>query len=274
MNIWNTENRTCNNISRIFLFLAGSPAFSMQPDFQVHRMHQLRLFRRRTHILTIGVRAILFGFHRSRHPHPVLKTPANALPAPVNASLLELKSQGLNDMISQHCDEQVRLDSPVQTMPDRTQPQLRLHASKSSFDLGQTPIVFYDPVIAPVGVGSAQHIAAGLIIGLLMLRTVGPSHSRGIDALLVFADLECVVLRHLRIFLLEPANSLVYLVHSFGAVFLGQSLMQFQQVLFKQLSFSGHDRLVAGLLVLAFDIKQRFFGLVIAVVVRQHFQSG
>ena len=141
----------------------------MQPDFQVHRMRQLRLFRRRTHILTIGNCAMLLGLHRGRHPHPVAKTPANALPAPLNALLLELKAQGLNDMISQHCDEQVRLDSPVQSMPHRTQPQLRLHASKSRFDLGQTPIGFYDPVIAPVAVGSAQHVAAGLILGLLML---------------------------------------------------------------------------------------------------------
>ena len=97
----------------------------MQPDFQFYRMCQLCLFRGRTHILTIGTGAMLLGLHRGRHPHPVLKTPANALPAPVNALLLELKAQGLNDVISQHCDEQVRLNSPVQTMPHRTQPQLQ-----------------------------------------------------------------------------------------------------------------------------------------------------
>ena len=113
---------------------------------------------------------MLLGFHSGRKPYPVLKAPANALPAPVDALLPELKAQDLNDMISQRRDEQVRLDSPLQTMPDRKQPQLRLHASKSSFDLGQAPIGLCDPVIAPVAVGGgAQHVAAGLIIGLLML---------------------------------------------------------------------------------------------------------
>ena len=88
----------------------------MQPYFHVHRLCQLRPFRRRMHILTVGDRAMILGLHRGRHPHPALKTPVNALPAPVNTLLPELKSQRLNDMIMQHRDEQVRLDSPVQAM--------------------------------------------------------------------------------------------------------------------------------------------------------------
>ena len=45
--------------------------------------------------------------------------------------------------------------------------------------------------------------------------------------------------------------------------------MQFLQLQFKLLSVSSHNRAVAGLLVLAFDVEQCLFGLVIAAVRRQ-----
>ena len=74
----------------------------MQLRLHIQRLCQPRLVCGRTHILTVGDRAMLLGLERGRHPHPVSKTSSNALPTPVNVVLLELKSQGVNGMISQY----------------------------------------------------------------------------------------------------------------------------------------------------------------------------
>ena len=66
-----------------------------------------------------------------------------------------------------------------------------------------------------------------LVICLLVLRAVVPSHGRGIDALLVFADVERVALGQFRILLLDLANSLACLVSSFFTPPLSFSNLQF-----------------------------------------------
>ncbi len=93
-----------------------------------------------------------------------------------------LGTDQMDGVTGQHGDPQVGRDATVALVADRAKAELGFQAAEGGLDVGDTPVGPQDRLDISVDVTGAQHIGAGALIGLVVLRPALEAHGRRIGA--------------------------------------------------------------------------------------------
>ena len=163
----------------------------------------------------------------------------------------------MHGVVSQHGDQQVGRDAPVELVPDRAKAELGFQASECRLDIRDPPVRPQDRLDIPVDVAGAQHIGARALIGLVVLGPALEVDGGRVGAGVRLLDRDLVVPGDGGEALLEAAYALQHPVVALEAALDREAAVEPFQRRLEAVPPQADDRVLGLLLALADDVEPR-----------------